>query len=338
MLCLLFLVMVETRPKAVVFKVTPVGEIKENIIETSTELFLSSLHDVRKFDLIFVKDYCDDVEKALAVAKEKGAQKAIYAKLSQLTEKKYILMLYKVDVNKGVEFTDQIPFHIYSLDVVMKRAGISVSYNTKFYSTVRIGAITSRELIREKIRKGAFKSSGVYVGSLIPIAGYSNVEDILTEFGISILAEAMKYSANVDFSFSAANNLTMMGVDIGVMKYNKPQSDNSTIMGFNIGIRGITYEIGEWERESTSGLSLSAFIGYSMFRFYDFRVLMQLGYNFVYANFGGEYYHDGVFVKMGTVLGKSSFFGTDDDVVKIASVVVAPIVGCLMLSILTSAE
>jgi TolB-like protein len=254
---------------------------------------------------------CFDSRCAAEHGRRLGAEKAIVGSLSRLGEK-IIVELRLVDVTTAqVEYSDRMASStLEDLDTVIQRLANSVASGKRVESTAEVGLIVQEEA-KEPLRRKNFFTVGGKFGYLFPTGqSWGRVDRLLcldwvTRYETpSFLVESL---FGYRFELTKDKGAFDLPIDFSIF-YLPSRSDFSPYLGGGLGIHwigaknrkddGSSNDAGN-KRTINHGLALNLGGGLMGFRTYDFRIVVDLRYQVVFADVGNEKTHQGIGLTFG---------------------------------------
>lgn len=263
---------------------------------------------------------CDDPGCAAELARQHGAARVIYGSLGRLGDK-IIARLNVLDVGEAApHYRDQLTAtYVEDLDRVMRRFAEGIASGQPNSERASIESVTQAETLTPA-RRASRTGFGIRSGFLFPTAGSFGGADRLTD-----LRGVFRYELH-DYQIETS---TMLGFTWGESNFDWTifdlhasrifgMRDFSTYLGAGVGVHSVTvaqrktevynspyypsyaYESVSKQTETAPTLDLVA--GLLALRTYDFQVVAELRYHYVFDNFddvggGGA---QGVMLTIGT--------------------------------------
>ncbi len=247
---------------------------------------------------------CSDAPCASENGKKLGVAKAVIGGLSKLGEK-VIMDVKLVNVEDGkIEFYEKLATaKEEDLDTVAKRLAISLSTGRRAEKTITTETVTEEEA-KEVTRRKAFFTNGLRVGFKFPLAdAYGDVSKMtqiewITWYELESLALEVVTGIHWGTEEDGYHRHSFeFPIDFGV-NYFLLKRDFTPYFGGGVGLHYIHIETEKWDvldyydydyaSEDDWGLNLHAGGGLALFRTYNVRGILDLRYNYTFADLGEE--------------------------------------------------
>lgn len=305
-------------PKVAVFGFEAVGvDSVTGVVATS--VFRTELEETKQYELALVDDIIAAlgsdravarVNEACSAAGTMDAAKAVIGSVSKLGEQT-IAKVQLLDVqSQKVEFTDQLgTTSNQELDIILKRLAKAVATQVKASTKVELGEVTKKEA-KEPLRREAWWGGGARFGGFFPISSsFGKGDAMLGGSGIA-LYETPDFFAEFDFRYYwklSTENYEVghfSPLTVNVFRIFS-RSDFAPYAGGGVGVgfySFYSFSNLQYNSESGQGFVVGLGGGLLMFRTYDFHVLADGRYYFL---FGGGGVQHGPSITFGIALRRS---------------------------------
>jgi hypothetical protein len=267
-------------------------------------------------DLAGTEAACEDADCATAAARRHGASRVVYGSLSRLGNKIIVGIRALRPGDATPDYADQIAANSEEdLDAVVRRIADTLAAGRPNADQVKLDTVTEAETLEPR-RRASRTGAGLRAGFLFPVADSYGGLDRLTSVRLafkyetpSVLIETTPVLGfawrgdTVEWTMldvfaarilGAGDFAPYVGVGLGVHSLRLEKAVSSYTVG------GTVYTLGGTQSENT--LTADAGVGLLALRTYDFLVVLDLRYHYVFSDFGnlgGDGAH-GIAITFGT--------------------------------------
>ena len=258
---------------------------------------------------------CDDVACAAEAASRYGASRVVYGSLSRLGDKIIFRAHALRTGDTAPYYADQIAATTEDdLDTVVRRVANNIVLGRPNADRATIENVTAQETLEPR-RRAARSAIGLRAGFLFPVNNSYGGNDHLTNLRLAIKYETRDYLIEttpvLGFTWGGGT-LEWTALDVFGARV-LSRGDVAPYIGAGLGVHGVRvekrtrvysgygfYETGPSQSETT--LTADVGLGALMLRTYDFQIVLDLRYHYVFADFdqlGGRGAH-GIALTFGT--------------------------------------
>jgi TolB-like protein len=269
--------------------ILPMHSLGVDSISTQTAEYLLN-HEIGKLtsmDIIPQKltseiagdEYCMDVDCASEIGEKLNVEQVVSCGLSKLGDKVIVqFMLVDVAARKILITDNMTSTSIEDLEMVMKRVALSIINQKPIDKTAEVGAIVKSENKSFRRRK-AIKFTGLSFGYLYPQEGYDEKDrsfsfDLRKGYEITNLAIGGQFAIR----HGIATNI--------YISYLLTKTDLCPYIGGAFGFHWVAHDNDEKKR--TDGFEVIGSIGIRAFRTYNFQVIMNIDYTYVFNDYDDQ--------------------------------------------------
>ncbi|OGF13974.1 MAG: hypothetical protein A2W00_04930 [Candidatus Eisenbacteria bacterium RBG_16_71_46] len=271
---------------------------------------------LRSADLLPGESACDDAECAKAAARSYGASRVIYGSLSRLRDKIIVRVRAQWIADAAPYYADQVTSTTEEdLDAVVRRVADGIALGRSNAQHATIETVTAQETLEPRRRVGR-SGGGLRAGFIFPVGDSYGGVDRLTSLRLAHVFEIRDYliestpvlgfawrSGTVDWTLLDVFAARIFGI-----------GDFAPYVGAGLGVHSVrvekqvtnysgTFPYLVSSEQSETTLSADVGVGFLALRTYDYKLVMDLRYHYVFAEFdqlGGKGAH-GVAISFGTM-------------------------------------